>query len=464
MLVKCVPLALPPDTALADLLPDADIVAWLHGDDGMVGWGQAFAVQLPALHQFPAAKKAWQELVAAATIIDEVGVFGSGLVGFGSFCFDPKSEAGAVLVVPRVLVGRRGSVSWLTTVDADVSAETILAAPEEPVRAPFDVVESAPEGDDWQVERTVWKAAVEEALARIAAGDAQKVVLAREITLTAPAPFSATWAVKQLAHRFADTWNYAIDSFVGATPEMLVSVRDGLVTSLVLAGTAPIPADADDEKITFLASKLLDSQGDQEKHAIAIDNVANAIAPLCHNVKVSEPEILELPNVLHLASWITGEYADPQNAITSLYLAGILHPPAAVCGTPTAAALDIIRDLELFDRGRYAGPVGWISANGDGEWGIALRGAHLVGSQARLFAGCGIAPGAQPGQELLESEAKLAPMRWALGAFGDPLDQTDDASEADEVSDAGEASEATDGSGAAGAKTPRQPALRLIKG
>lgn len=469
MKVKSVPIQLPPHLALVDLLPDAEIVGWLRGNDGMVGWGRAFLLEVPAAHQFPAAKKAWREVVADADIQDDVGLFGSGLVGFGSFSFDPLSEAGGVLEVPRVLVGRRGKHAWLTTVDTDISPAAILDGHAEPVREPTEVVETAAgldrlTGLDWQAENTAWEAAVAEALSRLTDGDASKVVLARAVTLRGATPFSPTWVLQRLAHRFVDTWNFAVDSLVGATPELLVSVAAGQVKSLVLAGTAPVPANATDAEIWQIGNKLLGSLKDRTEHAYAVNSVANALAPFCQDIQAEGPEILALPNVLHLATTLRSHYADPQNSVTSLYLAENLHPSAAVCGTPTEAALDIIRDLEPFDRGRYAGPVGWLSATGDGEWGIALRCAQLAGSQARLLAGCGIVAGSQPDAELLESEAKLAPMRWALGATSEVRDDGPLAADAADGLEA-DADKPGAASGDADAKapaTPTRPKLRLV--
>ena len=475
MKVKSVPITLPPGAALVDLLPDAEVVGWLHGDDGMVGWGQAFRLDMPAAHQFPAAKHAWQQAVAAAEITDEVGAYGSGLVGFGSFAFDPRSAAGGVLIIPRVVIGKRGDTAWLTTINSDVTAEAILAQHQDklakgaaatPVmaRAPYEVTEVGDSpGGGWSLSISAWEAAVAEALERIAAGEIEKVVLAREITLSALAPFSPTWALQRLAHHFTDTWNYAIDAFVGATPELLVSVRGAQVKSLVLAGTAPRPPEANDSEVWQLGNTLLDSMKDKAEHAHAVNSVANVLNAFCRNIHADGPRILDLPNVLHLVTSITAEYADPQNAITSLYLAEALHPSAAVCGTPKEAALEVIRDLEDFDRGRYAGPVGWISANGDGEWGIALRCAQLVGSQAHLFAGCGIVAGSQPALELLESEAKLGPMRWALAGNSQlQAHASGDASLGDDATSLGD--DVAENQRGTAASTTSRPKLRLIKG
>jgi menaquinone-specific isochorismate synthase len=175
---------------------------------------------------------------------------------------------------------------------------------------------------------------------------------------------------------------------------------------------------------------------DLAEHEYAVRSVAEALAPHCSSMNVPEsPFVLHLPNVMHLATDVAGVLAD---GATSLRLAAALHPTAAVCGTPTDAARDVIRALECMDRGRYTGPVGWIDARGDGEWGIALRCAEIVpdaGSAAgapadptpgpstpdgtgprtlRLFAGCGIVSGSDPSAELAESDAKLVPMRDAL--------------------------------------------------
>ncbi|MCL1801215.1 MAG: isochorismate synthase [Promicromonosporaceae bacterium] len=419
------PLDLPTSADLSDLLPDAELVAWQHGRDGMVGWGTAWRGDFPSNHQFRQAIHAWQEVVAAAQITDEVNVFGTGLVAFGSFAFDPQSGAGGTLIVPRVIVGRRGKHTWLTTVDTEVTPETILAhltARTQTADNPTPWNHISENGDIR--EGTYYEAAVSAALEDIAAGEAEKVVLAREVQITADAPIRPRWLLRRLNSRFHTTHNYAIDDLVGATPEMLIVAQRGQVSSTVLAGTIPLPDHAAEPQIEQLAIRLLDSPKDLVEHAHAVDSVANTLATLCTRIKVVGPEILELPNVLHLVSDITAHFAAKDSSATSLFLAELLHPSAAVCGTPTMAALDLIRRYEDFDRGRYSGPVGWLNHQGDGEWGIALRCAHISGSTARLYAGCGIVPGSNPMVELLESEAKLNPMRWAM--LGDQVTDDDE--------------------------------------
>jgi menaquinone-specific isochorismate synthase len=181
-----------------------------------------------------------------------------------------------------------------------------------------------------------------------------------------------------------------------------------------LAGTAPRGADAADDE--SLRTGLLRSAKDIEEHRYAVESVTSLLTPHCADLSVpTAPYVLELPNVCHLASDVTGRLRDGADALA---LAGALHPTAAVGGTPTEVAMQLRRDLEPMDRGRYAGPVGWVDARGDGEWGIALRCARLDGRSARLFAGCGIVADSDPGAEVLEAQTKFVPMRDALEGVG----------------------------------------------
>ena len=180
----------------------------------------------------------------------------------------------------------------------------------------------------------------------------------------------------------------------------------------MLAGT--IRRTGDDAADLARAAILAHSSKDLEEHEYAVRSVAEALAPYCSSLTYPEaPFVLHLPNVMHLATDVAGVV---EKDVTSLALAEALHPSAAVGGTPTAAALELITRLEGMQRGRYAGPVGWMDARGDGEWGIALRAAEVSddGRRVRLFAGCGIVAGSDPDAELAESQAKLVPVRDAL--------------------------------------------------
>jgi menaquinone-specific isochorismate synthase len=200
---------------------------------------------------------------------------------------------------------------------------------------------------------------------------------------------------------------------VGATPELLVRREGRRVSALVLGGTLPrgaTPAEDD-----ALGAELLSSAKNNSEHAYAVASIRDGLGPLCTELSVdARPSLLKYPNLQHLGTRIAGTLTAGEAPRSALALAAAVHPPAAVCGTPAGSALELIRELEHMDRERYAGPVGWIDAEGNGEWGIALRCAQLAGRTARLFAGCGIVAGSAPAAELAETMVKLKPMRGAL--------------------------------------------------
>ena len=405
--------ALDRDTAgsLLDLVPADRPVAWLRRGDGLVGWGVAAEVRTAGATRFTDADKWWSEMISRSVVHDEVGEPGSGLVGFGSFAF--ADEPGdSVMAVPRVIVGRRGDRTWLTTIapEAEVLARPDVVRPPGPAEPP--VPPSAVTFADGAVNGEQWMGVVAESVARINAGRLEKVVLARDLIATAEAPLDVRWPLARLTSLYPMCWTFHVDGLFGATPEMLVRRERGLVTSRVLAGT--IRRTGDDERDLALAATLARSSKDLEEHEYAVRSVADALDPHCSSMNVPEaPFVLHLPNVMHLATDVAGVVHDAAT-VSSLRLAEALHPSAAVGGTPTAAALALIAELEGMDRGRYAGPVGWMDADGDGEWGLALRSAELDGDTVRLFAGCGIVADSDPEAELAESQAKLVPVRDSL--------------------------------------------------
>ena len=219
--------------------------------------------------------------------------------------------------------------------------------------------------------------------------------------------------LSRLADDYPECWTFCVDGLLGATPEMLVRRSGHRVASRVLAGTVRRSTDssADDR----LADALLRSDKDLVEHRYAVESVAAALARHCTDLEVPDaPGLLVLANVQHLVTDVQGCWPTRSSAIA---LAASLHPTAAVCGTPTERAGAVIAQLEGMDRGRYAGPVGWVDANGDGEFGIALRCGSLEddGRRMRLYAGCGIVAGSTPDSEWAESEAKFAAMRHAAG-------------------------------------------------
>jgi menaquinone-specific isochorismate synthase len=259
-----------------------------------------------------------------------------------------------------------------------------------------------------------WMGKVAEAVARIASTDGLgKVVLSRDLLATAAGPVDLRWPIRRLATDYHDCWTFCVAGLVGATPELLVRRERGLVTSRVLAGT--IRRSGDDEHDLALAASLARSSKDLEEHEFAAASLAEALAPFCTAMNVPEtPFVLHLPNLMHLATEVTGVLA--ADSPSSLEIAGALHPTAAVCGTPTEAARRLIAELEPIPRDRYAGPVGWVGADGDGEWGIALRCAQQLSdlSVLRLHVGCGIVAGSDPQAELAESLVKAQPIITAL--------------------------------------------------
>ncbi len=396
--------------ALVTLLPPADQVAWLRRGEGLVGWGVAARTTSQGPDRFAAVDAWWAELVGHAVVRDEVDRPGTGPVCFASFGF-ADAPGTSVAVVPQVVVGRRGDTAWLTTVAAGTlgrheTAPQPTAAPP----APVDLVVGPGALDD-----DAWAAAVAEAVARIGDGRLEKVVLARDLIARAGAPIDVRWPLRRLTERYPTCWTFHVEGMFGATPEMLVRRERGLVTSRVLAGT--IRRTGDDLRDLALAAALARSSKDLEEHEYAVRSVAEALGPHCTSMNVPEaPFVLHLPNVMHLATDVTGVVPVAESA-SSLALAAALHPSAAVGGTPTDVAVDTIAEIEGMDRGRYAAPVGWMDARGDGEWGIALRSAELVGEQrdvVRLFAGCGIVGDSDPAAELAEAAAKFLPVRESL--------------------------------------------------
>jgi len=393
---------------LADYLPGSGGHAWLRRGDGMIGIGEVARFEGGTITD---ADDWWSDVCGRIEHETELpGVGGTGPIAFGSFVFDPDHTAQrSVLVVPRIVLGRRQGVSWLTTISRSDQIED--------VRPPRHPEPAAPRGVrlvGGNVDRDQWLGIVAEAVQRIGRDELSKVVLARAVEAMAEAPLEARQLVGTLAQRYPSCWTYHVEGLVGASPEMLIRREGGLATSRVLAGT--IRRNGVEELDLKLASSLARSGKNLIEHELAVESVARALAPFCSGMNVPDaPYVLELPNVLHLASDVT---AVAHGDATALRLAGGLHPSAAVCGTPTDLARDTIAELEQLDRGRYSGPVGWIDAEGDGEFAIALRCGLIDPVDPRritIYAGCGIVAESDPAEEFAETEAKLLPMLEALG-------------------------------------------------
>jgi isochorismate synthase len=388
------------DGALAATLPEGQVFSWVTGGDGLIGWGELARYEWTRADAAAGATTWWRDWCRSLRVQDEVGLPGSGPVAFGSLAFDQRTGSSA-LIVPRVVVGRRGKDSWLTSYGdtADLPSPT----PPRPV-GPVSYADGAQTADQWM-------AAVAEAVQRIRSGDLHKVVLTRDLIATTQQPIDVRTLLNWLSEHYPSTWTYCVDGLVGATPELLVRRRGDLVDSRVLAGTSW--RSGDNSTTDEAERRLMASTKDLGEHEYAVASTAQILAAYCSKLDVPKPTLLRLPNVSHLATNITGSV---DGDVSSLELAGALHPTAAVCGTPTDVALDLIPQLERMDRGRYYGPIGWVDAAGDGDWGLALRGAQITGNRARMLAGGGIVAGSEPDRELAEAQAKFVVMRDALEA------------------------------------------------
>ena len=433
-------------------------------------------------------RQAWRHEVGQASWVDQVRRPGSGPLALGAITFSATSQASSVLVVPQVLVGRDRQGWWLTRFElspattaprgevfrgqpytpqlsfvravaenaaenaglADIldfvcaqgqaSATTSASSPAGvgQTNAPAvgqtspAAVESAKTSPSGTLSDAQWTGAVELATQALKQNRAIKVVLARDSYLSSSLTLGA--ALEHLATRFATTWTFSVDGMIGASPEMLLQLREREVFSRVLAGTARRRANMDQGELEQLANWLRGSPKNYREHQLAAASAVKALTPITEQLRVSEPFALTLPNVIHLATDIYGQVAGDTGALA---LVEALHPTAAVCGTPTAAAAQLIGELEGMDRERYAGPVGWVDWRGEGQWCIALRSGQLLSPTAqptsaqdgpagypmgnqpvgsvRIFAGAGIMPDSVAADELAETNAKMAPMRAALG-------------------------------------------------
>jgi menaquinone-specific isochorismate synthase len=320
-------------------------------------------------------------------------------VAFGTIAFGDTSSEESVLIMPRVVIGRRDDRFWITSVDdAKLPAATVWGN-----NAPVALAPGA-------LSRNEFSELVDRAVAMIQAERLEKVVLARDLVGEVPNGFDLRTALGRLAFRYPSCWIYSVDGMFGASPELLVRVSHSQVSARVLAGTA---ARGTDPSVDQAISKALaESHKNVSEHAFAVKSLVSALEPFCDHVDAdTEPFSLALPNLWHLASDV---HAVLKGDSSVLDLASALHPTAAVAGTPRDVAQNVITELEPFDRGRYAGPVGWIGADGDGEWVIALRGAQLRGGKITAYAGCGIVVESDGESELIETDLKFQPIIGAL--------------------------------------------------
>jgi len=374
------------------------------GDDltALLGWGEAFRATAQGPGRFAELDAAFSAWVATLPS-------GSNPVAYATVAFADDSAAHSVLIVPE-LVGR-----WahgVLTVEPTPGTASAATLPDPTSPCEFDELDLLP----GRLTRQRYRNAVAAAIERIRSGEVEKVVIARDLVATSPEPLDLSALLARLQASNTASWTFHVDGMVGSSPEMLVATRGTRVRSQVLAGSAPVTGDVHLDDVT--ATRLAASAKDHTEHVYAARSVAERLASVA-DVTTRDPQVIRLPRIMHLATDIGGTLRGPHSPLA---LAGIVHPSAAVCGTPTEVAFDVIAELEGFDRGRYAGPVGWLDARGDGEFVIALRCGQVDpdGTSIRLFAGGGIVTGSVPTDELAETARKFLPMYEALSPVDRP--------------------------------------------
>lgn len=392
-------------SAFLELLSGSS-TAFLTQGEGLIGFGEELRLEATGPNRIEDLNQAWQEIVQSAEIEDELGIPGSGLIAFGAIAFSEHSAASSVLIIPKVILGQRSGSTWITLVNTTLDDAKTLLGKGNASEAPQLRFESG------QIATEQFKSNITKALTEIEKHSVEKIVLARDIVSAVPEDFDNSSALRYLATNFESCFTYSVDGLFGASPELLVKVSHSQVSARVLAGTAGRGTDPSvDEAI---GQALSSSQKNLEEHRYAIDSLVSALQELAENIDADEtPFSLALPNLWHLASDV---HAVLKADSSSLQVVKALHPTAAVAGTPRDKALELIEQIEQLDRGRYAGPVGWIGADGDGAWAIALRGAQLdkTNNLIRAFAGCGIVAGSTPDAELAETNLKFKPILEAL--------------------------------------------------
>lgn len=407
------------------------------GELTLVGLGVAHAFDGVESTRFRRAAEDWRQLLAGAVVGDPRGLPGVGPLLLGGFAFDaqrPTSELWqhfphARLVLPKLIFAKHNDTFWLTRsviVDAESDIEFEQLTLNE---FAGDVIESAPHSSKAQpnaaaiplqelVSGAEWQEIVGEAVKTIRRGDLEKVVLARAVRLDAPNDFEPTRALEHFSQHAPGTYQFAFvredDCFLGATPEQLVRVRGGKLETMGLAGS--MPRGASPEQDVQFGDEMLASAKDRNEQEIVVRAMREILGDTCVQLQMNAtPKLMKLASIQHLVTRFSGTLA---NGNSILDLVERLHPTPAVGGRPRAASLEWLRDHEKLDRGWYAGAIGWMDANLEGEFVVAIRSALLQKNQAMLFAGCGIVADSVPAREYAESQLKLKPMLAALGANG----------------------------------------------
>lgn len=369
---------------------------FIRGENKIIGTGVAKVLSASGPNRTEVLANNWQELIATAEISNLSDREDPGIIGLTSISFSDSSDYQSTITIPQHTLLIQGDYALELVCESD--------QPETKVKIPSGIF--APGNQSAQG----FESSVEKALAAIEAKRIEKVVLARDLFMPTETRPNLGPALERLAKRYPSCWTYAIGDVFGASPELLIRADRGEVSARVLAGTAGRGTDPDVDRA--IADGLAHSLKNNHEHRYAVQSLISELEPFCIAVEADpEPFSLALPDLWHLATDVRGKLKEGVNLLDVI---AKLHPTAAVAGTPRTAALELIRELEPFDRGGYAGPVGWISSKGSGEIAIALRGGVIEPGGIRAFAGCGIVSESEPEAELAETELKFRAVRWAF--------------------------------------------------
>lgn len=406
----------------------------------MVGVGSLWGFSAFGKDRFERASWAWKELLSRMVVSEEDHPPLRAPVGFAGFAFDPMVPPSAGwlpftqgrIVLPKLLVVSKGGLSWLTLNVMPAEEEGSIQSRIVEARRLLDRAHRGIEGFlglypgnftkafKESLNDEAWKEAVIKALQKVRKGEVQKVVLARRVSVQQECGFKPAIVLKKMRHDFSECTLFAFfkdgSCFLGATPERLVSLEDGnRIRVSCLAGSSRRGMGSK-EDLKLEEGLFLDSKNRRE-HAFVVDAVRRALEPVCRELEIpSTPTLIRMKNIRHLHTPVLGLLKKRPGSVIDLV--GLLHPTPAVGGVPKEKALSLIRELEVFDRGWYAGPVGWVDGSGGGAMFVAIRSALVSGSEAHLYAGCGIVADSDPEEELEESRLKLEAMRWMLNGKG----------------------------------------------
>lgn len=396
--------------ALAAASAGAPTFYWEHPTEelAILGIGVAHEIRARGRTRFADAAAQAKALLAEIRRLDPdanpLVVGGFGFAATDAPTAEWREFPAARLFVPEICWVLRDGRCRLTRV-ARGATRTPNASP----RPPTATQPALASGD----EPAAWRRRVEAASAQIREGSLTKVVLARRRALERDFAVDPSSILEFARHRRAQCFNFCVGfgetSFVGSSPERLVRLAGDHVVSGALAGSIRRGASADEDR--RLGAELLASAKNAREHALVVDAVRESLRHVVRPLSVgTPPELVTFPESFHLFTRVAGTLVRPMSVIE---LAGLLHPTPAVCGTPRETAERLIQRDEP-DRGWYGGTVGWMTADGSGEYTVAIRSALLDGPRVSLWAGAGIVEGSDPESELAETESKMRALDRAL--------------------------------------------------